>query len=218
MTTMDPEDNGGTGTTGAKTDNNQEPVPVVSNSDIKKSPLFQKLAEENARLKAAEEKRKQDEAAAATEAERKKLEGKQRYEEALATQKSDYETRIAKLELQNTEKDLTNELLRAGFKNSVFNAGAIKGFDPKKSTVEEYVKALTEDEANKIFLDSAKAALQKRGDVPTPTASTRQMSPAELKAALHDKDPKIRATAREQAKRNWLKTGSTGVGGEQKGK
>jgi len=216
MTTINQEENGDTGTTGVTTDNNQE--PVVSNSDIKKSPLFQKLAEENARLKAAEDKRRQDEAAAATEAERKKLEGKQRYEEALATQKSDFEARIAKLERQNTEKDLTNELLRTGFKNSVFNAGAIKGFDPDKSTVEEYVKALAEDEANKIFLHDEKGALPRRGDVPTPTASTRKMSPAELKAALHDKDPKIRATAREQATRNWLKTGSTGVGGEQKGK
>jgi len=206
---MGTENQEGQVTTEAESNNNQE--QVLSNSDIKKSPLFQKLAEENARLKAADEKRRQDEAASATEAERKKLEGKQRYEEALAAQKSEFEKRIADLEKQTTEKDLTNALLRANFKNPTFQRGAIAGYSAEKGSIEDYVKALSEDESNKIFLDNLKADAPKRGDVPTPTSSTKLMSPAKLKAALKNKDPKVRSQAREQARLNWIKTGSTGV-------
>lgn len=212
---MAPEE-GGAGASGGAggvgdADTDKKETPALSNSDVKKHPLFLKVTEQLAALTAAEEKRKQDEAAAKTEAERKKLEGKAQYEEALANQEKEFKAKLAELEKGILEKDLTNELLRAGFKNSVFNDGAIHGYTAEKGTVSEYVKALSEAEENKIFLDTGKGAGPKRKDVGTPTSNTKQMTPAELTAALKDPDPKVRAQARQQARENWKKTGSTGV-------
>lgn len=125
----------------------------LPNAAVKSHPLFQKLAQETAALRKAEADRQAADEAARAEAERKALEERGNYDEAI--QQRDAE--IARIKAEHAAEvqslRLSSELARAGFDNDTFIKGAIVGYDAEThGEISEYVQTLAADENNAPFL------------------------------------------------------------------
>jgi hypothetical protein len=125
-----------------------------SNAEIKNSDLFQKVAAEAGELRREKAERLTAEDATKKDAETKRLAEEGRFEEALKQKETEVETLKRQHEGQLRERDLGNELLKAGFNNDTFVRGAVNGYNPEGGTIADYVQALAADEGNKAFLSN----------------------------------------------------------------
>ena len=177
----------------------QEPQePELSNSDVKKHPLFQKLTEQLGQFQREAAERAAAEEKAAREHEMKKAEEEQRWQDALRMREQELEETKAKYEKDMRDRDLAFELSRAGFNNDVFIKGAMASYNPDAGSIGEYVQNLANDEANKVFLGNQQAP---RANPPsTPSVTGGSFTTEQLRAMRDSDDPEVRAKRRAYLK------------------
>lgn len=175
-----------------------------TNRDIKESELFRKLASENAEMKRAQEEREEADKKAQSEAEIKAMEDKGQFEEALKLRDAEIERLKETHSKEILNRDLTTELLKAGFNNDTFLAGAVAGFD-SNGNIAEYVKSLVGNETNKPFLGGTKAALTPPG-TPSVGGSASPMAASQIKE-LQNGSLDDRAKARDYLKKYYAQNG-----------
>ncbi len=127
-----------------------EETPAVhdmSNSDVKKHPLFRKLAKE---LKAEREAKQDASAPEATAA---------HIDELLASKDAAFSALKAAHKKELLETTIKSELIKNGFVNDMFIKGALDGFDVEThGSASAYAESLANDTANKAFLASTRTA------------------------------------------------------------
>ena len=187
-----------------------EATPQISNAEIKAHPLFSKLTSELAELRRADAERKAAEEQAKKEAELKKAEAEGRYQDALKQRESELEALRAAHSKELLDRDLTTEMLKAGFGNEIFLRGAVSAYDADKWTVSEYVASLAGDDANKAFLASSggagRASLPEPGKPPV-NGSKQHISAEQLKAMEASSSLEERQKAREDLRAYRLEHG-----------
>lgn len=154
------------------------PAPAPAPEDrFKDDPKYKAMANQLSELQKEKEDRQSAQAQAAQEAEQKRLKDAGLFDEAAALHKKTVEDLESKhaAELQN--RDITTELLKAGFSNSKFLRGSVVDYDPKNDgTIDEYVKALAADEANKEFLKGLGIPSRDPRDPPGKTPNVQSVS------------------------------------------
>lgn len=184
-----------------ETTENQE---IVSNSELKSHPVFQKLTSRLAAFERAEQERRQQEESAAAaaareqeEAQMKALEEENRFKEIIALKDKTLESVHAEHQRELNHLMLKNELMRAGFKNDYFLDGAIGRFKGTKEDIPSYLETVLSDEGNKAYL-AAQNPEQSHVPPSTPgVANANAIVPVEtLKAWEQSDDRDLRNKAR----------------------
>lgn len=171
----------------------ETPAPELSiNAQAKALPWVQDLmkkAKDGEDLKAQQEQAKVD-------AEQKRLKDAGLFDEAAKLHKDTIDALESKhtAELQN--RDLTTELLKAGFTNEIFLKGSVLGYNAENNgSILEYVAALATDEANKAFLGSG-VPVRDPKDPPTPAGTSgSSLGNAQLRALANSDKPEDRLKA-----------------------
>jgi hypothetical protein len=148
------------------------------------------------KLEAAEAERKDADAKAKREAEVEKAKSEERYEDALALQKTEFEAQIATQNAQLQEAQLKSELASKGFSergialiSSEYNAEA-------HGTIADYAAAAAANEGNAIFLNTAAAEGKPAPPTKVPTGGTpTSMTGAQLEALENSSKPEERMQA-----------------------
>ena len=173
----------------------QQEERELTNRDVKKDPLFKKVARELTELRTqiAAEKAEQTKAQEAAEMERLKEAGK--YDEAIKMHADRLERMEAQHKADLQRRDLTTELVKAGAKNDVFLKGAIAAYDGE-TEIAEYVQSLTSSDDHKPFFGSLE---QSRQTQPAPKgvapSGNADLTWQQVKAMEQSEDSKQRAKA-----------------------
>jgi len=202
---MDATNQAAQGTTQEPSENREtDSQEIISNSELKSHPVFQKLT---ARLsqyeKAEQERRQQEEAAAAAaareqqEAEMKALEEQNKFKEIIALKDKTLEQLQAEHTRELNTLLLKNELVRSGFKNDYFLDGVISRFKGTKEDIPSFLEVVMSDEQNKAYI-----AAQSSSESYTPpsipgVANANNIVPVEtIKAWEQSSDRELRQKAR----------------------
>lgn len=219
---MGKQNQDGTGSTG---DQDKDTGVTISNADVKAHPLFQKVKGELSDELAASKKenksmRERLDALEAAENERqtKKLETEKNYEAATKKriEKSVSDAKKAwdaEQAVKDKMSDAKLELTRAGFNNKSFVKMQLAEFDHENQSVEDFVKAVSDDPESAPFLDTEKGQPKKKSDPhPTPSKGKGLMTPAEIQAARASGDQGAIDQANDAAAALWVANGgSTGL-------
>lgn len=189
-----------------ETTDNQE---ILSNSELKSHPVFQKLtAKLSSYERAEQERREQEEAAAATkareqqEAEMRALEEQNKFKEIVSLKDKTIEQMRAEHQRELNHLVLKNELVRAGFKNDYFLDGVIGRFKGAKDDIQGYLETVLSDEQNKAYL-SVQNSEQSYSPPSTPgVANANATIPVEtLKAWENSSEKELRNKARTELRK-----------------
>jgi hypothetical protein len=169
----------------------------LSNADAKNLPWVQEMGKELKALREEKAARLAAEEQSRKEAEIKKAEAEGRYEDAMKAKQAEIDSINAKYKTELTQRDVTAELLKAGFKNETFLRGAVTGYDAEKSTIADYVAELAKDEANKMFLGEAVAPVLTPPTGSPGTGPPKALTVEQLHALENSTDREERKKARE---------------------
>lgn len=173
------------------------PPAEPTNSDFKSTPAYQAMAQQIAELNKEKSDRAAADEAAKNKAEQESLIAKGEFDKALELHKKQLEDTQAEHAQELLQRDLKSELYRVGFSNEMFVNGAVASY--KEGDVTEYVKALSDNEANNPF----KTQTQQNNSLPTPNAAPvngRKLTADQIKQMESSPDQKVRLQAIEYKK------------------
>ena len=108
-----------------ETQETEQSQPTISNADAKSLPWVQQMAEKLAAYERSEKERTETEANLAKQAELKKAEDEQRWQDVIKMREAELEQVKGEHQKQMLAMNLKTELMAAGFNNRVFMQGAI---------------------------------------------------------------------------------------------
>jgi hypothetical protein len=176
-----------------------------SNSDIKGSELFQKVTGELAALKAEKAEREQAEADAKTKAEQEALTAKGDFETALKMEREKMATMEKTHKRELLQRDLTSELLKAGFQNDTFISGAVGGYNAEAGDVATYVQSLADNESNKVFLNSVQPQRERLPETGQLNNSGTAITLEQARQMKNSDNPEQRLQAAQFMREHWIK-------------
>ena len=185
-------------------DGMEDSVPAISNAELKAHPVFQKLAsklssyeQREAERKAEAQQKAEAEEVAKRDEELKTLEEQSRFKEALEMREREIEKIRADSQTKIVGLKLENQLIAEGYKNKYFLKGVISDFKGDEDAIAEYVKAITDDESNKVYMGGAS---EERSLTPPPgvgsVSQTSKTMPVETLKAMEksaDREERIKA-------------------------
>lgn len=187
------------------TDSNE----ILSNSELKSHPVFQKLAAKLSAYERAESERHKEETERQAQKEREKQEAElaalaeqSRFKEIIELKDKTLDELQSKHERELNNLILKNELVRAGFKNDYFLDGVASRFTGKKDDIASFVETVLSDEQNKAYI-AAQSSEPSYTPPSTPsTANANVTVPVEtLKAWEKSDDRALRTKAREELRK-----------------
>ena len=200
---------------GAQGADAQEPAEPaaneLTNNDVKNHPLFKKLTSQLAELQNAQNEKLEAEKKAAAEAEIKALEAKGEFEQALKIKTEEIERIKSEHAAQILERDLKTQLFKAGFTNDIFVNGAVMSYD-KETPMDEYVQALTENEANKPFLAAQTREPLKPPGKPTVGGGASPLTASQVKELQASDSQEDRQKARNYLHNYFIEHGKMPAG------
>ena len=125
---------------------------------FKDDPTYKAMAQQLADLRRKEQERMEAEEKARKDAEIKELESRGQYEAAIKAREDELESLKNQHAAELQQRDLTAELLKAGFSNEMFMRGAVANYNQESGSILEYVQGLVGDESNAAFLSKSAPA------------------------------------------------------------
>ena len=179
------------------------PKPTPTNSEDKKSPAFLAITAKLAEYERKDAERKAAEKQAAREAEDKRLKDAGLFDELAAKHQAELSRIAAEHMAEIRDRDIKTELLKVGFRNDIFVAGAVKGYDVEThGEISAYVAALAADESNKGLLESAASKIVHKAAGAVPSGgpdATLKGDRLRAAAASENKELRLQAIAIKQA-------------------
>jgi hypothetical protein len=167
-----------------------------SNSEIKASPLFQKLTQQIAEFQRKDQEREEQATKVKTEEERKKAEDEGRYSDALKQLNAELEATKAKHSKEILTRDLRLALTQAGFSTRGVDLLATEYNSESHGEPADYAKVCLDNDGNKPFLSTveqpARVPPQPPGKAPI---SGETYSAEQLLSYEKSDDPAKRALA-----------------------
>lgn len=176
-----------------QTEQNRE----LTNRDVKNDPLFIKMATRVAELERAEKERLDAAEKSKREAEIKRAQEEQRYNDAIEMQKAEHDREIGKLRIEIRDEKLLNGLQAVGFDPR--GAKVLIGeYDAEThGEIDAYVKACFENDDNKVYLRAPGEQRQPAQAPPTVKVGGGAMTAELAKEYELSGDPEKEKKARE---------------------
>lgn len=130
---------------------------------FKDDPAYKAMAKQIADMRAREDARVEAEEDAKRQAEIKKLEEQNEHKKIIELKEKEFDALKSKYESELKERDIKAELLRNKCNNDIFADGVVLRYNVEThGSIQDYVKSLAADEANKPYFGDA-IAVEKPG-------------------------------------------------------